>query len=199
MESNTHFINKVDGRVDTAFTQISQVSDKAQSAIDITAGFNNQMARLEIRVDDMGSEINATADTVNIHSSTLNAHSDSINIIADCVRISGVIRAGVLEAHEGYFEELKAGTGTFGSLYAKKSEISSIVTNLINTEQLNVKNITARGTVSGADGDFDVGNFGSCTITNQVELPSRLYIAGYRFHIGTIVCKNGSFDAITKV
>ena len=143
--SNTQFINQVDGRVDTAFTQISQVSDKAQSAIDITAGFNNQMARLEIRVDDMGSEINATADTVNIHSSTLNAHSDSINIIADCVRINGAIHAGVLEAHEGYFDELKAGTGTFGNLYAKKSEISNIVNGILKSEKVDVKNLTASG------------------------------------------------------
>lgn len=143
--SNTQFINQVDGRVDTAFTQISQVSDKAQSAIDITAGFNNQMARLELRVDDMGSEINATADTVNIHSSTLNAHSDSINIIADCVRINGAIYAGVLEAHEGYFDELKAGTGTFGNLYAKKSEISNIVNGILKSEKVDVKNLTASG------------------------------------------------------
>lgn len=145
VESNTRFINQVDGRVDTAFTQISQVSDKAQSAIDITAGFNNQMARLELRVDDMGSEINATADTVNIHSSTLNAHSDSINIIADCVRINGAIYAGVLEAHEGYFDELKAGTGTFGNLYAKKSEISNIVNGILKSEKVEVKNLTASG------------------------------------------------------
>lgn len=145
VESNTRFINQVDGRVDTAFTQISQVSDKAQSAIDITAGFNNQMARLEIRVDDMGSEINATADTVNIHSSTLNAHSDSINIIADCVRINGAIYAGVLEAHEGYFDELKAGTGTFGNLYAKKSEISNIVNGILTSQRVEVKNLRANG------------------------------------------------------
>ena len=161
--SNTQFINQVDGRVDTAFTQISQVSDKAQSAIDITAGFNNQMARLEIRVDDMGSEINATADTVNIHSSTLNAHSDSINIIADCVRINGAIYAGVLEAHEGYFDELKAGTGTFGNLYAKKSEISNIVNGILQSKLVQVKNLQANGIETSRlsiNGSWDFHGYG---------------------------------------
>lgn len=145
VESNTYFINKVDGRVDTAFTQISQVSDKAQSAIDITAGFNDKVGRIEIRVDDLGSKINMTADTVNFHTTTLNTHSKSINIIADCVRIKGAIYAGVLEAHEGYFDELKAGTGTFGNLYAKKSEISNIVNGILQSKLVQVKNLQANG------------------------------------------------------
>lgn len=143
--SNTQFINQVDGRVDTAFTQISQVSDKAQSAIDITAGFNDKVGRIEIRVDELGSEISATADTVSIQATTLKAHSKSIDIIADCVRINGAIYAGVLEAHEGYFDELKAGTGTFGNLYAKKSEISNIVNGILTSQKVNVKNLKANG------------------------------------------------------
>lgn len=198
VESNTHFINKVDGRVDTAFTQISQVSDKAQSAIDITAGFNNQMARLEIRVDDMGSEINATADTVNIHSSTLNAHSDSINIIADCVRISGVIRAGVLEAHEGYFDKLKAGTGEFGRLLVYKAEFSSLLAKEIDVSFLEGKNIKCAGCFGGT-GNFDAGGFQTLSIYDTVEFPKNVYFAGWKFHIGTIKCNNGTFDAMVKV
>lgn len=145
VESNTQFINQVDGRVDTAFTQISQVSDKAQSAIDITAGFNDKVGRIEIRVDDLGSEISATADVVSIQATTLEAHSESIDIIADCVRINGAIYAGVLEAHEGYFNELKAGTGTFGSLFAKKSDISNIVNGILTSQMVNVKNLKANG------------------------------------------------------
>lgn len=199
VESNTYFINQVDGRVDTAFTQISQVSDKAQSAIDITAGFNNQMAQIELRVDNLGSEINMTANTVSIQATTLKAHSKSIDIIADCVRINGAIYAGVLEAHEGYFDELKAGTGTFGNLYAKKSEIKSIVTSLLNSERIKVKNITATGIVEAATGNFDAGGFQTLSIYNTVKFPKNVYFAGWKFHIGTIKCNNGTFDAMVKV
>lgn len=84
-------------------------------------------------------------------------------------------------------------------LYAKTSEIDTIVNKLLTTSQLNVKNITASGSVDAADGIFDVGSFGSCSIYTQVNLPSIVYFAGYRFHIGTIKCNNGTFDAMVKV
>ena len=196
--SNTQFINQVDGRVNTAFTQISQVSDKAQSAIDITAGFNNQMARLEIRVDDMGSEISATANTVNVHAETLNAHSDSINVIADCVRISGVIKAGVLEAHEGYFDKLKAGTGEFGRLLVYKAEFSSLLAKHIDVSFLEGKNIKCSGICAGT-GNFGAGGFQTLSIYDTVNFPKNVYFADWKFHIGTIKCNNGTFDAMVKV
>ena len=196
--SNTQFINQVDGRVNTAFTQISQVSDKAQSAIDITAGFNNQMARLEIRVDGMGSKISATAKTVDVHAITLNAHSKSINVIADCVRISGVIKAGVLEAHEGYFDKLKAGTGEFGRLLVYKAEFSSLLAKYIDVSFLEGKNIKCNG-ISAGTGNFDVGGFDSLSIYDTVNFPKNVYFAGWKFHIGTIKCNNGTFDAMVKV
>ena len=196
--SNTQFINQVDGRVNTAFTQISQVSDKAQSAIDITAGFNNQMARLEIRVDGMGSKISATAKTVDVHAITLNAHSKSINVIADCVRISGVIKAGVLEAHEGYFDKLKAGTGEFGRLLVYKAEFSSLLAKYIDVSFLEGKNIKCSG-ISAGTGNFDAGGFQTLSIYDTVNFPKNVYFAGWKFHIGTIKCNNGTFDAMVKV
>lgn len=51
----------------------------------------------------------------------------------------------MLEAHEGYFNELKAGTGTFGSLFAKKSDISNIVNGILTSQMVNVKNLKANG------------------------------------------------------
>lgn len=196
--SNTQFINQVDGRVDTAFTQISQVSDKAQSAIDITAGFNDKVGRIEIRVDDLGSEISATADIVSIQATTLEAHSDSIDIIADCVRINGVIYAGVLEAHEGYFDELKAGTGEFGRLLVYKAEFSSLLAKYIDVSFLEGKNIKCNG-ISAGTGNFDAGGFQTLSIYNTVNFPKNVYFAGWKFHIGTIKCNNGTFDAMVKV
>ena len=60
------------------------------------------------------------------------------------------------------------------------------------------KNIYCAGCF-GKTGDFDVGGFDSLSIYNKVELPKNVYFAGWKFHIGTIKCNNGTFDAMVKV
>lgn len=57
-------------------------------------------------------------------------------------------------------------------LYAKTSEIDTIVNKLLTTSQLNVKNITASGAVDATDGIFDVGSFGSCTVVGNLNVGS---------------------------
>lgn len=141
--SNTSFITDVNGRVNEAFTEIKQVSDKAQSAIDITAEFNDKVAKIELKVDDQGSSINLVAGKVNVHATTLEAHSDSILVIADCVKVNGAIHAGMLATHDADIKNLKA--------------------KMITTDSLKSINIECTGVFAGT-GNFDVGGFESCSI-----------------------------------
>lgn len=57
-------------------------------------------------------------------------------------------------------------------LYAKTPEIDMIVNKLLTTSQLNIKNITASGAVDAADGIFDVGSLGSCTVVGNLNVGS---------------------------
>lgn len=60
------------------------------------------------------------------------------------------------------------------------------------------KNIYCAGCFGGT-GSFDVGGFQSLSIYNTVNFPKNVYFAGWKFHIGTIKCNNGTFDAMVKV
>ena len=96
-----------------------------------------------------------------------------------------------------------AGTGEFGKLLAYKAEIPTLISKHMTTDFLKGKNIQCTG-ISAGTGNFDVGGYKSCNIgslevTRTVYFPHEVYFAGYKFHIGTIEAKNGTFDAMTKV
>lgn len=60
------------------------------------------------------------------------------------------------------------------------------------------KNIKCNG-ISAGTGNFDAGGFQTLSIYDTVNFPKNVYFAGWKFHIGTIKCNNGTFDAMVKV
>ena len=207
----TSFVSFKD-QTSTHFSQIEQYVDDVESRVTIVAGEvsdqGSKIASIELRVNDTeGSiiELNSDITQINSHITEINSDVTYINgqlnavsaDIGDLTADNLSIRE-TLDVHHANFKALVAGTGKFGELIVYKAEFSSLLAKYIDVGFLEGKNIYCAGCFGGT-GSFDVGGFDSLSIYNKVELPKNVYFAGWKFHIGTIKCNNGTFDAMVKV
>lgn len=205
-----------------ALTRIEQYVDDVEATVSLQAQYitenRDNIARVELIADQNKSQINLVADEVRVHGQFFADKIWTKDITADRITLNGLDGSTVtLTAYNGalnstlfqhsesirgayaIFDKIEAGTADIMKLYAKTSEIDSIVNKLLSSERIKVKNITATGIVEAATGNFDAGGFQTLSIYNTVEFPKNVYFAGWKFHIGTIKCNNGTFDAMVKV
>lgn len=207
----TSFVSFQD-QTSTHFSQIEQYVDDVESRVTIVAGEvsdqGSKIASIELRVNDTeGSIIELNSDITQINSRVTEINSDVTYIngqlnavsadIGDLTADNLSIRE-TLNVHHANFKALVAGTGKFGELIVYKAEFSSLLAKEIDVGFLEGKNIYCAGCFGGT-GDFDVGGFDSLSIYDTVYFPKNVYFAGWKFHIGTIKCNNGTFDAMVKV
>ena len=207
----TSFVSFQD-QTSTHFSKIEQYVDDVESRVTIVAGEvsdqGSKIASIELRVNDTeGSiiELNSDITQINSHITEINSDVTYINgqlnavsaDIGDLTADNLSIRE-TLDVHHANFKALVAGTGKFGELIVYKAEFSSLLAKEIDVGFLEGKNIYCAGCFGGT-GDFDVGGFDSLTIYDTVNFPKNVYFAGWKFHIGTIKCNNGTFDAMVKV
>lgn len=207
----TSFVSFQD-QTSTHFSQIEQYVDDVESRVTIVAGEvsdqGSKIASIELRVNDTeGSIIELNSDITQINSRVTEINSDVTYINGQLNAVSadiGDLKAdnlsirGTLDVHHANFKALVAGTGKFGELIVYKAEFSSLLAKEIDVGFLEGKNIKCSG-ISAGTGNFDVGGFESLSIYDTVNFPKNVYFAGWKFHIGTIKCNNGTFDAMVKV
>lgn len=223
IESFTSFQNETN----THFTNITQYVDSVESRVEIVAGVaddnSSNIASITLVVNDHTRQILLKADKtyvdgeLEVMGELIAEKADISDITADRITLRGLDGSTVtLTAYNGalnstlfqhsesirgayaVFDELKAGTGEFGRLFVYKAEFSSLLAKYIDVSFLEGKNIYCAGCFGGT-GNFDVGGFQSLSIYNTVNFPKNVYFAGWKFHIGTIKCNNGTFDAMVKV
>lgn len=205
-----------------ALTRIEQYVDDVEATVSLQAQYitrnTNKIASVELIANQNKSQINLVADEVRVHGQFFADKIWTKDITADRITLRGLDGRSVtldywnvsanstFKAHSdsiyafaAHFERVDASIANFGQVYAKKAEIGSIVSSLLSSQQINVKNLNATGIVSAGTGNFDVGAFDSCRINGTVYFPKNVYFDGWKFHIGRIKCNNGTFDAMVKV
>lgn len=207
----TSFVSFKD-QTSTHFSQIEQYVDDVESRVTIVAGEvsdqGSKIASIELRVNDTeGSIIELNSDITQINSSITEINSDVTYIngqlnavsadIGDLTADNLSIRK-TLNVHHANFKALVAGTGEFHNLIVYHAEFSSLLAKYIDVSFLEGKNIKCNG-INAGTGNFDAGGFQTLSIYNTVNFPKNVYFAGWKFHIGTIKCNNGTFDAMVKV
>ena len=194
------------------FATITQYVDSVESRVTIVAGEvdsqGREIASIELRVNDTeGSIIELNSDITQINSSITEINSDVTYINGQLNAVSADIQdltvdnlsiRKTLDVHHANFTALVAGTGTFHNLIVYHSEFSSLLAKYIDVSFLEGKNIKCNG-ISAGTGNFDAGGFQTLSIYDTVKFPKNVYFAGWKFHIGTIKCNNGTFDAMVKV
>lgn len=207
----TSFVSFQD-QTSTHFSQIEQYVDDVESRVTIVAGEvsdqGSKIASIELRVNDTeGSIIELNSDITQINSKVTTINSDIVEISGNLSALSGDfedltvrynITATEMETQKANIKALVAGTGDFGKLLVYKAEFSSLLAKHIDVSFLEGKNIYCAGCFGGT-GNFDAGGFQTLSIYNTVNFPKNVYFAGWKFHIGTIKCNNGIFDAMVKV
>lgn len=207
----TSFVSFQD-QTSTHFSQIEQYVDDVESRVTIVAGEvsdqGSKIASIELRVNDTeGSIIELNSDITQINSKVTTINSEVVDISGNLSALSGDfqdltvrynITATEMETQKANIKALVAGTGKFGEVIVYKAEFSSLLAKYIDVNFLKGKNIQCAG-ISAGTGNFDVGGFDSLSIYDTVNFPKNVYFAGWKFHIGTIKCNNGTFDAMVKV
>lgn len=151
-----------------AIASITQYVDGLESRIDIHAEYINEnahnIAAIELVANENTSQINIIADQVRIQGELIAKKADISDITADKIHLRGLDGSSVtldywnvtanstFKAHSdsiyafaAHFERVDAKIANFETLYAKKSEIGSIVNGILSSQYVTVKNLNANG------------------------------------------------------
>lgn len=151
-----------------ALTRIEQYVDDVEATVSLQAQYitenSNNIARIELIADQNRSQINLVADEVRVHGQFFADKIWTKDITADRITLIGLDGSSVtldywnvtsnstFKAHSdsiyafaAHFERVDASIANFGTVYAKKSEIGSIVNGILSSQRITVKNLEATG------------------------------------------------------
>lgn len=151
-----------------ALTRIEQYVDDVEATVSLQAQYitenRNNIARVELIADQNRSQINLVADEVRVHGQFFADKIWTKDITADRITLRGLDGSSVtldywnvtanstFKAHSdsiyafaAHFERVDASIANFGTVYAKKSEIGSIVNGILSSQRITVKNLEATG------------------------------------------------------